>query len=221
MIRKIAEDSSTWRSDLDILLFFYWNRQHSATGLTPMEAMVGWQPNQLVVETSSPNVPLSAWVAELSSRSARIHDLIDAELSAADFWKDRRNAPIQWVNVSCCYVRIDVRSASRRLKLVGVSSRSCRLQLCGFVEHLKRRQSTWHSLSLTYLMTQPSVCLPTKTVVCLKDVELRELIIYSRCTLRCIIAAKIPAAISGIAPVSGLQKDTSDDFPTYYQVVGC
>ena len=88
MIRKVVEDSSTWRSDLDILLFYYRNRPHSSTGFAPVEVMLGWQPNQLIVESIKPNVPLSAWVAELTSRSTRIRDLVDAELSAVDFQEE-------------------------------------------------------------------------------------------------------------------------------------
>ena len=58
---------------------------HSSTGFAPIEAMIGWKPNQLVVQSSKPTVPLSAWVQELTMRTARIRDLVDAEMSTANF----------------------------------------------------------------------------------------------------------------------------------------
>ena len=88
MIRKVIEDSSAWKADLDVLLFYYRNRPHSSTGFAPIEAMIGWKPNQLVVQSSKPNVPLSAWVQEFTMRTARIRDLVDAEMSTADFQKE-------------------------------------------------------------------------------------------------------------------------------------
>ena len=88
MIRKVIEDSSTWKADLDVLLFYYRNRPHSSTGFAPVEAMIGWKPNQLVVQSGKPTVPLSAWVQELTMRTARIRDLVDAEMSTADFQEE-------------------------------------------------------------------------------------------------------------------------------------
>ena len=84
MIQKVIEDSSTWKADLDVLLFYYRNRPHSSTGFAPIEAMIGWKPNQLV-QSSKPTVPLSAWVQKLTMITARIRDLVNAEMSTADF----------------------------------------------------------------------------------------------------------------------------------------
>ena len=56
--------------------------------------MIGWKPNQLVVQSGKSTVPLSAWVQELTMRTARIRDLIDAEMSTADFQEE---------SVSCSY----------------------------------------------------------------------------------------------------------------------
>jgi len=44
LIRKVLDSSTNWEADLETLLFFYRNRPHGATALSPMVAMVGWQP---------------------------------------------------------------------------------------------------------------------------------------------------------------------------------
>ena len=41
MIRKVNEDLSTWKADLDVLLLYYRNRQHSSTGFALVEAKIG------------------------------------------------------------------------------------------------------------------------------------------------------------------------------------
>ena len=73
----------------------------------------------------------------------------------------------------------------------------------------------WHSSSQTCLTTQQSVCLLAKTVVCLQYLEWKEkFVVHRRCTSRWIRVLKTLVAICGIAPVSGLQKDAKNDFPT-------
>eukprot|EP00117_Sycon_ciliatum_P016048 scpid17635/ scgid15645/ Gag-Pol polyprotein; Matrix protein p10; p20; Capsid protein p25; Nucleocapsid protein p14; Protease p15; Reverse transcriptase/ribonuclease H p90; Integrase p46 len=96
LIRKVLEYSSDWKSDLRTLLFYYRNRPHSATHLSPMEAMVGWQPARFIVESPIANgtMSASAWVDKLAQRSAAIRDLIEEELSSGD-------SPD--VNVLCLY----------------------------------------------------------------------------------------------------------------------
>ena len=88
MIRKVIEDSSTWKADLDVLLFYYRNRPHSSSGFAPIWTMIGWKPNQLVVQSCKPTVSLSAWVQVLTMRAARIRDLVDAEMSTVDFQEE-------------------------------------------------------------------------------------------------------------------------------------
>ena len=85
LIRKVLDSSSNWREDLDILLHYYRNRPHSTTRISPMEAMVGWTPRQLVVEAQKHPCSLSAWVDELSDSVARVHDLVEDALSQRDF----------------------------------------------------------------------------------------------------------------------------------------
>ena len=41
LVRKVLDESSDWRADLDVLLFHYRNRPHSITKISPMMAMVG------------------------------------------------------------------------------------------------------------------------------------------------------------------------------------
>ena len=92
LIRKLLR-SSDWKEDLGMLLFHYRNRPHSATGLTPMEAMVGWQPPHLIVENQPAAMRLSQWAEHLSDRSAKIRDLLEEELSSADFIEQHSECP--------------------------------------------------------------------------------------------------------------------------------
>ena len=85
LIRKVLDTSSDWRQDLDILLFFYRNRPHHATRMSPTEAMVGWRPRHLVVETATDECLLSEWVTKLADRTAAIRDLLESELAGTDF----------------------------------------------------------------------------------------------------------------------------------------
>ena len=54
-----------------------------------MEAMIGWTPRQFVVEKQQQQPQsLSVWVDQLSERVARVHDVIEMELSQQDFIDD-------------------------------------------------------------------------------------------------------------------------------------
>ena len=77
LIRKVLDDSSDWRADLDVLLFYYRNRPHSTTQLSPMQAMVGWQPQHLIVGMAEEACTLSQWTTQLHARVARVRDIID------------------------------------------------------------------------------------------------------------------------------------------------
>ena len=84
MIRKVLGRSSDWKDDLEVLLFYYRTRPHSATGISPMEAMFGWLPRHLIVEKDAAAESLSAWVTKLANRASQIRDLVEEELSRPD-----------------------------------------------------------------------------------------------------------------------------------------
>ena len=93
LIRKVLEPSSDWRRDLGMLLFYYRTRPHSATGMSPMMAMVGWQPSHLVVAEDTGADNMSSWAEQMSKRSARIRDVVEEHLSAADFQEVPERCP--------------------------------------------------------------------------------------------------------------------------------
>ena len=85
LIRKVLEDSSDWRADLDVLLFQYRNRPHGTTQLSPMIAMTGWQPRHIIVDDVKEACDMTQWASELSARIARVRDIVETELSSRDF----------------------------------------------------------------------------------------------------------------------------------------
>ena len=85
LIRKTLDDSSDWVTDLDVLLFFYRNRPHHVTHLSPSEAMFGWVAQPLVVKQPSEAFTMSVWGTRLARRVSAIRDLIEANLSTHDF----------------------------------------------------------------------------------------------------------------------------------------
>ena len=60
MSRKVLYASDDWEAAIDLLLFQYHNRPHSTTGLTPPEAMIGWKPPHLILQSHSEAYSLSA-----------------------------------------------------------------------------------------------------------------------------------------------------------------
>ena len=84
LIRKVLESSSDWSRDLSVLLFYYRIRVHSATKISPMMAMVGWQPQHLIVQSDPSTKSRSQWSEQLEKSTARIRDLVEQELSSAD-----------------------------------------------------------------------------------------------------------------------------------------
>ena len=64
--------------------FFYRNHPHSATGVAPMEAMVGWQQSHLIVGSEEEYVTASECVDKLATSSAVIRDIVEEEMSSAD-----------------------------------------------------------------------------------------------------------------------------------------
>ena len=72
LVRKTIDVSTDWKADLNVLLYYYRMRPHSSTGITPMEAMVGWMPNRFIIENMPEAYALSDYVVRLSERSASI-----------------------------------------------------------------------------------------------------------------------------------------------------
>ena len=91
LIRKVLDDSHTWKEDLEMLLRSYRIRPHGATGISPMEAMVGWKPDIIVQKEDA--CEFSAWCSQLKERSARIRDLVESELSSGDFVNQPMECP--------------------------------------------------------------------------------------------------------------------------------
>ena len=94
LIRKLLNSSgSSWLADLDMLLHHYRYRPHSALGISPFQAMVGWQPTQLLVASDPPIFTASQWADQLAVRSARTRDFLEEALSRADFVEDPQLCP--------------------------------------------------------------------------------------------------------------------------------
>ena len=85
MIRKLGEDTTDWVPDLPVLLHHYRTRPHRATSITPMMAMLGWQPKTIVL---SADLESPAWQVEHAERCARVRDLLDSAMSSRDFRAD-------------------------------------------------------------------------------------------------------------------------------------
>ncbi|XP_065186075.1 uncharacterized protein LOC135816901 [Sycon ciliatum] len=90
MIRKLAEDSSDWLQDLPVMLHFYRTRPHGMTGVSPMLAMVGWEPKSIITGVTTES---TVWQQAHAARCARLRDLLDSELSKVDRQEDERDCP--------------------------------------------------------------------------------------------------------------------------------
>ena len=89
LIRKTLDATEDWQEAIGMLLFQYRNPPHSATGLTPMQAMVGWQPSHLILQGQDDRKhELSAWVAKLVTQSAKVRDYLDDYYSRNDMPDD-------------------------------------------------------------------------------------------------------------------------------------
>ncbi|XP_065182549.1 uncharacterized protein LOC135813378 [Sycon ciliatum] len=84
LMRKVLSESSDWNADLNTLLYFYRNRPHSATKISPMEAICGWTPHQLIADPDRTVNDGSNWSRDHPARCARLRDLVESELSDAD-----------------------------------------------------------------------------------------------------------------------------------------
>ncbi|XP_065185766.1 uncharacterized protein LOC135816500 [Sycon ciliatum] len=83
LIRKVLDESSDWMDDLQMLVHFYRSRPHSVTGMSPMMAMVGWDP-PVLIDDGRPRYDFDTWQAEHAARSARIRDLLEDAMSEGD-----------------------------------------------------------------------------------------------------------------------------------------
>ena len=79
IMRKTMEESSSWKEDLDMILYYYRIRPHSSTKLSPFQAMTGWQPKNLLVEDEVQVMSMSEWSDKLSQRCAAVRDFVEAE----------------------------------------------------------------------------------------------------------------------------------------------
>jgi len=84
MIRKTIDDASDWMQELKMLVYYYRARPHSMTRMSPMMAMVGWEPRNLTVESMPVEGSLMSWSSDLSARCARIRDIITEALAEND-----------------------------------------------------------------------------------------------------------------------------------------
>ena len=84
MIRKTIDQSVDWLSELQILLYYYRTRVHSALGISPMAAMMAWEPRDLSVESTTAEGSLLSWHASLTEKCARIRDHVSDLLAEGD-----------------------------------------------------------------------------------------------------------------------------------------
>ena len=93
IIRKTLDGADDWEAALDLLLFHYRIRPHSATKVSPMKAMYGWEPRNVLIESNTEALSLSAWVDRLESRAAEIRDYLEEQLSQMDWVDGGHNCP--------------------------------------------------------------------------------------------------------------------------------
>ena len=86
LIHKVLDPEDDWQSALGLMLYHYRVRPHSVTKISPFEAMMGWAPGGLLTEPAAGDhaMLLSAWVDQLSLRSAHVCDCVEEQLSGND-----------------------------------------------------------------------------------------------------------------------------------------
>ena len=85
LVRKVLDEAHDWEQELAMLLYYYRIRPHSATNVSPMEAMVGWHPRGLVVDRPQHSYSAGSWVDDLQQRAAAMRDYIESALGRFDF----------------------------------------------------------------------------------------------------------------------------------------
>lgn len=85
MIRKSIDDADDWLTELQVLLYYYRTRPHAVTKISPMMAMLSWEPQDLTVE-SPPKAEgsLMSWQADLAATCARVRDHVTECLAELD-----------------------------------------------------------------------------------------------------------------------------------------
>ena len=127
LTRKVLDQGSDWRRELDLLLFYYISLPYSSTKVSPMHAMCGWKPRSLVLE-ACPGAPVpSKWVEKLKGSAAHVCDVVETELSASSPPQPPHN-PTFPVMPYCTDAPGVTRSCSRHLSLAGRSRRVCHHQ---------------------------------------------------------------------------------------------
>ncbi|XP_065196502.1 uncharacterized protein LOC135827994 [Sycon ciliatum] len=82
LMRKVLTEAADWKTELDLLLYYYRTRPHTTTAIPPMLAMCSWQPRQLIIEAEEPEALLSEWVDRVGETAARVRDHVEVELAA-------------------------------------------------------------------------------------------------------------------------------------------
>ena len=124
LMRKVLDQVSDWRRELDLLLFYYISLPYSSTKVSPMHAMCGWKPRSLVLE-ACPGAPVpSEWVEKLNGSAAHACDVVETELSASSPPQPPHN-PTFPVMPCCTDAPGVTRSCSRHLSLAGSWTRVC------------------------------------------------------------------------------------------------
>ena len=86
LIRKAVDSGSDWETELQMLLFYYRARPHSILKLSPMQAMFGWSPRELTVESLDAGFryTVDSWAAAVGDRAARVRDYVEERLARLD-----------------------------------------------------------------------------------------------------------------------------------------
>ena len=126
-MRKVLDQVSDRRRELDLLLFYYIPLPYSSTKVSPMHAMCGWKPRSFVLE-ACPGAPVpSKWVEKLNGSAAHVCDVVETELSASSPPQPPHNHTFP-VMPYCTDAPGVTRSCSRHLSLAGRWRRVCHHQ---------------------------------------------------------------------------------------------
>ena len=72
--RKTLDGADDWKTALDLLLFHYGVRSHGVTKTSPIQAMYGWEPRNILIQSDTGKSSLSAWGDGLEGRVAETRD---------------------------------------------------------------------------------------------------------------------------------------------------
>ena len=94
IIRKTLDGADDWKTALDLLLFHYRVRPHGVTKISSIQAMYGWEPRNILIQSDPGKSSLSAWVDGLGCRVAEIHDYLE-KLSQTNWVEEAHDCPHQ------------------------------------------------------------------------------------------------------------------------------